>query len=101
MVARQLSHRVVVDRDDDDCEQLKQKENIASRTQLLTRSQARGAHGNWSTVIAIEELRGMVLRSTGRRWMPIRGFQKKFQIKHAIATRMQSAEALGKLSNAS
>lgn len=48
---------VVVDRDDDDCEQLKQKlENIASQTQLLTRSQARGRPWQLVNRIAIEEL---------------------------------------------
>lgn len=48
---------VIVDRDDDDCEQLKQKlENIASRTQLLTRSQARSRLWQLVNRIAIEEL---------------------------------------------
>ena len=48
---------VVVDRDNDNCEQLKQKlENIASRTQLLTRSQARGRPWQLVNRIAIEEL---------------------------------------------
>ena len=48
---------VVVDCDNDDCEQLKQKlENIASRTQLLTRSQARGRPWQLVNRIAIEEL---------------------------------------------
>ncbi len=48
---------VIVDRDNDNCEQLKQKlENIASRTQLLTRSQARSRLWQLVNRIAIEEL---------------------------------------------
>ena len=48
---------VVVDRDRDDCRDLKQQlEELASRAELTTRSQARGCHWQVVNRIAIEEL---------------------------------------------
>ena len=93
---------VVIDRDNDDCEQLKQKlENIASRTQLLTAHRLLAAHGNWSTVSPLKNWKPGT-SATGRQCvMPIRGFHHGFQIKHPIATPMQSVVAHVKLSNAS